>query len=150
MEVRRQIFCSVIILLYLTLILQSIQWYKVNSIAKCKACFVCLSLKLDVKSYPGKKDLRKNAGVTTNGTRKGLPLSDKLRSMLCLTNLSMCAWYLILLSGDIQMNPGPTRRVEDPCSVCSKGCRTKGILCDSCDSWYHTKCIDMSNVDMKH
>lgn len=85
--------------------------------------------------------------MTTNGLRKGLPLSDKMRSMLRLTNLSMCAWYLILLSGDIQMNPGPTRRVNDPCSICSKGCRTKAILCDCCDSWYHTKCIGMSNVE---
>lgn len=53
MEVRRRILCAVIYLLYLTLILQSIQWYKVNSIGKYKACSVCLSLKLDAKSYPG-------------------------------------------------------------------------------------------------
>ena len=85
--------------------------------------------------------------MTTNGLRKGLPLSDKLKSMLCLTNLSKCAWYLILLSGDIQMNPVPTRRIKDPCSVCSKVCRTEAIFCDSCDLWYHTKCIGLSNME---
>ena len=149
MEISRSILCTGICLLHLTLILQSIQWYKVNSIAKCKACSVYLSLKLDAKSYPGRNDLRKNAGVTKNGLRKGLPLSVKLRGMLCLTNLSMCSWYLILLSGDIQLNPGPTRMVKDPCAVCSKGCRTKAILCDCCESWYHTKCIGMSNVEFE-
>ena len=147
MEVRRQILCSVIFLVYLTLILQSTQWYKVNSTAKCKACFACLSLKLDAKSYPGRNDLRRNAGVSKSGLRKDLSRRDKLRNVLRLTNLSMCAWYLILLSGDIQLNPGPTRREKDPCSICSKGCRTKAILCDCCDSWYHTKCIGMSNVE---
>ena len=55
--------------------------------------------------------------------------------------------YLILLSGDIQLNAGPTRKEKDPCSICSKGCRRKAILCDCCDSWYHTKCIGMSNVE---
>ena len=58
MEVRRRILCAVISLLYLTLILQSIQWYRVKSIAQCKACSVCLSLKLDAKSYPGRNDMR--------------------------------------------------------------------------------------------
>ena len=149
MEISRSILCTEICLLHLTLILQSIQWYKVNSIAKCKACSVYLSLKLDAKSYHGRNDLRKNAGVTKNGLRKGLPLSVKLRGMLCLTNLSMCSWYLILLSGDIQLNPGPTRMVKDPCAVWSKGCRTKAILCDCCESWYHTKCIGMSNVEFE-
>ena len=143
MEVRRRFLCAVLMLLYLTLILENTLRYKGNSIEKCKACSVCLSLKLDARSYPGRNDLRRKACVKTNGLTKGLLLSDKMNSMLRLTNLSMCAWFLILLSGDIQMNPGPTRSVKDPCPVCSKGCRTKAILCDSCDSWYHTKCIGM-------
>ena len=48
----------------------------------------------------------------------------------------------LLLSGDLELNPGP---VKDPCAVCSKCVRKnqRGIACDSCDSWFHTKCIGM-------
>ena len=57
-------------------------------------------------------------------------------------------------SGDISLNPGPDRIVSDngkkpawkfSCAVCDKPVRRnqKGILCNSCDSWHHIKCIDM-------
>ena len=44
----------------------------------------------------------------------------------------------LLLSGDLELNPGP---VTDPCGVCSKGVRKnqQGIACDSCDVWFPQK-----------
>ena len=43
---------------------------------------------------------------------------------------------LILLSGDIAMNPGTTNY---PCSKCHLGVRS-GILCTSCNLWIHSRC----------
>ena len=52
----------------------------------------------------------------------------------------------LLLSGDIQLNPGP---IKYPCGApdCGKPVKSnqKGIQCDSCLLWYHTKCIYMSD-----
>ena len=51
---------------------------------------------------------------------------------------------LILLSGDIAMNPGPT---SFPCSKCSKGVRV-GILCTNCDTCIHKICEGLSSSQM--
>jgi hypothetical protein len=49
----------------------------------------------------------------------------------------------ILRSGDCHPNPGPVYKF--PCGVCQKPCKTnqKCIACDTCDTWYHTKCMQM-------
>ena len=43
-------------------------------------------------------------------------------------------------------NPGP---VTDACAVCTKGCRKNqmAIQCDSCDKWFHAKCISMKRTE---
>ena len=41
--------------------------------------------------------------------------------------------YLLLLSGDINLNPGPTV----PCCICSKSLRQKIIFCNKCQSLFH-------------
>ena len=53
---------------------------------------------------------------------------------------------LILRSSDTELNPGP-RAVKFPCGVCSKGCfwRQRAICCDSCETWYHVKCLNMKD-----
>ncbi|XP_066018906.1 uncharacterized protein [Pocillopora verrucosa] len=58
----------------------------------------------------------------------------------------VCATYMVLLAGDIQENPGP---VTDACAVCTKGCRKNqmAIQCDSCDKWFHAKCISMKRTE---
>ena len=52
--------------------------------------------------------------------------------------------FLVLLSGDVSPNPGSVRF---PCGSCAKPVKSnqKGIFCDVCCCWLHTKCIDMSN-----
>ncbi len=52
---------------------------------------------------------------------------------------------LLLLCGDVELNPGPVRY---PCGVCEKSVRSgvKAICCDMCDVWYHVKCLAMSNT----
>ena len=52
---------------------------------------------------------------------------------------------VLLLGGDIQLNPGPNWKY--PCGVCNKAVRRnqKGIQCDHCDLWYHTKCCSIGD-----
>ncbi len=65
---------------------------------------------------------------------------------LKLANITAYATCLVILSGDVALNPGP---VKDPCAVCQKGCRQnqKAIQCDLCDEWSHAKCIGMNNTE---
>lgn len=57
--------------------------------------------------------------------------------------LKMFALYNILLSGDIELNPGPSRSYKYPCGVCSNPVKVnqKGICCDVCNTWLHIRCI---------
>ncbi len=53
---------------------------------------------------------------------------------------------LVLLScGDVHPCQGPNYKY--PCGVCKKPVKSnqKGILCDLCNLWHHTKCINMPN-----
>ena len=54
--------------------------------------------------------------------------------------------FLLLLSGDIELNPGPTRY---PCAICKKGVRSKGVCCTNCGFWVHPKCEKISNIEYK-
>ena len=60
----------------------------------------------------------------------------------------------MVMSGDIQLNPGPAgeRKPEYPCKECSKGVRVNqnAILCAVCNVWSHAKCLGMSNLTFKH
>ena len=64
-------------------------------------------------------------------------------SIWCNVTLCYVAQNQILLSGDCHPNPGPTYRF--PCGVCEKPCRSNQdcIACDSCDQWFHRKCMNM-------
>lgn len=55
---------------------------------------------------------------------------------------------ILLLSGDIQLNPGP---VQFPCSVCQKAVAKnhRALQCDSCDTWTHIKCDGITPKEYK-
>ena len=48
---------------------------------------------------------------------------------------------LLILCGDISSNPGP--KCKHPCEICSKTVRSnqRAVQCDSCNAWYHVKCM---------
>ena len=56
-----------------------------------------------------------------------------------------CYW-LLLLAGDVERNPGP---VKYPCTDCSKPVtkNQRGILCDICDKWTHASCCRISREE---
>lgn len=60
-------------------------------------------------------------------------------------NLTRFVTTLLLLSGDIQLNPGPAKY---PCGQCSKPVKSnqRGILCDFCDVWFHARCLNIDKI----
>ena len=52
---------------------------------------------------------------------------------------------LILIMHDIEINPGP-RSPKFPCGICHKAVTSRqcGVACDTCDTWHHTTCMNMS------
>lgn len=61
------------------------------------------------------------------------------------SNSGLLFLSILLLSGDIQPNPGPNWRY--PSGACTKPVKVnqKGVQCDVCDHWYHTKCCSMGD-----
>ena len=65
-------------------------------------------------------------------------------------NWSMFA-CLLLLSGDIQSNPGPANVSHIyPCGLCEMPVTWEhldGIACDGCSIWHHRSCIELCSAD---
>ena len=76
----------------------------------------------------------------------------RLTMLLCCgstTRAGILNYLILLVCGDIHLNPGPARY---PCGVCGKCVWSyqKGLLCDSCDLWFHTQCVQVSDADCAH
>ena len=56
---------------------------------------------------------------------------------------STIALYLLVLAGDLELNPGP---VSNPCGLCQKGCRSNQREIQ-CDPWFHAKCLHTSQEE---
>ncbi|CAH3036625.1 unnamed protein product, partial [Pocillopora meandrina] len=60
-----------------------------------------------------------------------------------------------LVCGDISSNPGPAKgkdKPKFPCGECSKPVRKNqdAILCSSCDTWSHAKCLKLTVTGFKY
>ena len=95
-------------------------------------------------------------------TASKLPIGTSVEAIYCLisksgrsTILNSSAFddrvnrillYVLFLSGDIELNPGPT---EYPCGVCQHPVRINQqavrVCCDECNLWHHTRCMNMSS-----
>ena len=61
----------------------------------------------------------------------------------------------LLVCGDISSNPGPAKSKDKPkfpCGECSKPVRKNqdAILCSSCDTWSHAKCLKLTVTGFKY
>jgi len=56
---------------------------------------------------------------------------------------------IIILSGDIEMNPGPKTANIFPCGLCERPVTwsNEGICCDCCSIWHHRSCIELCTTD---
>ena len=129
-------------------------------ITTCFILFNCWIYDNTILEYPVRYNSTINYGlqttkVSTTDRRHGrgksylqarIPHSTKARSSFQIER--------IVLSGDIQLNPGPTgkRDPKYPCKECSKGVRANqnAILCAGCNVWSHASCLGLTNLTFKH
>lgn len=58
----------------------------------------------------------------------------------------------LLLSGDIQQNPGPAKQntTINPCGLCERPVTwesAQGVCCDNCSVWVHRSCVELCTED---
>ena len=75
------------------------------------------------------------------------------RKCLALRVKSSGTWLcsLLILSGDLETNPGPPRTFKYPCGACAKPCMKNqaAVMCDTCEKWTHLKCTQISAQNFK-
>lgn len=58
---------------------------------------------------------------------------------------------VLLLSGDVQVNPGPRTGIANayPCAICEYPVTwaTSGVACGECLMWYHKSCMEMCSAE---
>ena len=64
------------------------------------------------------------------------------------------ASYNLILSGDVELNPGPGFRVKNnavKCSICNKavGAIRKRVKCGVCQHLTHLSCLNISKIQQK-
>ena len=63
--------------------------------------------------------------------------------------MTYLALFLITISNDVRMNPGPVSHSATdsiyPCGTCDRPVtwEDRGIVCDTCNQWYHVTCQSM-------
>ena len=63
--------------------------------------------------------------------------------------MTYLALFLITISNDVCMNPGPVSQSSSdsiyPCGTCDRPVtwEDRGIVCDTCNQWYHVTCQSM-------
>ena len=81
------------------------------------------------------------SAVVTSCSRRNFQLLNTANDLPPRAMNSTIFAVALLLSGDIQVNPGPPTSVY-PCGVCEDpvtwNCR--GVACDHCSIWYHGSC----------
>ena len=111
-----------------------------------------------MRNVPGNRLSHLNTRVDVRRRSRTPLLSSKsllrqLRLLVVCTSLAVCVYItacigtialLLLLSGDIEVNPGPTYKF--PCSRCDKPVKSNqdGLQCNECDCWFHRQCEFMS------
>ena len=52
---------------------------------------------------------------------------------------------LLMLAGDVEINPGPAAASVYPCGVCELGVNWSraAVCCDACRVWFHKTCVSM-------
>ena len=91
-----------------------------------------------------------NSTLTTSATYEWIRSVSLFRKQNpCSLNLSGNNFQqlsiLLILGGQVELNPGP--KAKYPCQICNRAikCGQKDIACDNCDLWYHQPCMSMNS-----
>lgn len=93
----------------------------------------------------------RNSGLSRRyRTSSCVPSCVKASAVLYLAKMTMCAGYLILLAGDVSINPGPVRNRVLECPACCKIIRWNQARssCTLCEQSYHLKCLYDADYDL--
>ena len=124
------------LLLFYMLLFQNIQKKDISKFSSLQS--------LDIKHFFTSEIIKLSNTLTENMLIEQLTLYAL--STLKFKNQKSFFKFLLLLSGDIELNPGPT---NFPCIVCEKGVRSKGVFCTQCGLWVHPKCDKISEAEYK-
>ena len=109
--------------------------------------------KLAVKTVSGLKSLNVNL-INNFASRK-----NKLRSSSTIFQVEpkylhkpSALTLLLILSGDVECNPGPKNASVFPCGHCERPVSWShlGVCCDECGIWHHKSCEDISTKEMEY
>ena len=89
--------------------------------------------------------------LTSNIQWVGAILKQQKRSPLSLKQsllTSLVKVNLLIMAGDLELNPGPKRPIKYPCGECRKAVKSthRAVQCDSCDIWLHKDCMGMCST----
>ena len=67
----------------------------------------------------------------------------------CYLSSKQIIFFIILLAGDVQSNPGPAPQMVYPCGFCERPVNwsTAGVCCDECDVWHHKSCLSLNSSE---
>ena len=76
--------------------------------------------------------------------------SNRSHLKLNFSRLIKFVLIIVLQSGDIEPNPGPTWKY--PCGSCAGPVKSnqKSIFCDVCSMWFRTRCIGLTDDEYSH
>ena len=79
----------------------------------------------------------------------GNPIKPSSVSISCKRSSTHLILLVLMLSGDIEANPGPGNASIFPCGFCDNkvSWADKGVACDACDVWFHCSCISISSTE---
>ena len=62
-------------------------------------------------------------------------------------HMATTSLLVLILCGDIELNPGPKQNSVYPCGFCEQKVDfgMKAICCDTCDIWFHKTCVSMTS-----
>ena len=89
-------------------------------------------------------------GLCTNtGLLLGNPTRKPANNINRDIHSNFITFLVLLLSGDIQLNPGPKYEDIYPCGFCAKPVdwSTPGICCGNCEIWFHCPCVDIGSLE---
>ena len=119
----------------LTVVLYSTIWYNKPNVNQ-------YVYNTDITFIPNGDTFTNEVFLTISHNMKHSKIQPRKQSNYHLINL------LLILSGQIETNPGPARAIKFPCGECYKAVKwgQRAIACDSCDKWFHKECIEMNSI----